>query len=229
MDRAVLEAPGHDAAAGAVLHDEVERDVFDEELDFVLEALLIQRVQDRVPGAVGGGAGAHGGGLAVIHHVTAEWALIDAAVLGAAERDAVMLELVDGGDRLTAHVFDRVLVAEPVRPLDGVVHVPAPIVLAHVAERGADTALGSNRVAAGREYLGEAGSPQSGRPHAERCPQPGPACAHDHHVIGVIGDRIGPGRGRADGVHDGSPRVNALEPIRRERASELRWRRSGQA
>ena len=58
--RAVLQAPGDDAAADAlIVHDQVEREIFDEELDVVLQALLIQRVQDRVAGAVGGGAGAH--------------------------------------------------------------------------------------------------------------------------------------------------------------------------
>ena len=60
VDGAVLQAPGDHAAAGAVLvHDQVEGEIFDEELDVVLQALLIQRVQDGVAGAVGGGAGAH--------------------------------------------------------------------------------------------------------------------------------------------------------------------------
>src|SRR3546814_8259301 len=54
---------------------------------------------------------------------------------GAAERHAEMLELEYGGHRLAAHVFDGVLVAEPVRPLHGDVHVPAPVILAHVRHR----------------------------------------------------------------------------------------------
>ena len=62
VDGAVFQVPGHHAAAGAVLvHDQVEREIFDEELDVVLQALLVERVQDGVAGAVGGGAGAHGG------------------------------------------------------------------------------------------------------------------------------------------------------------------------
>ena len=92
--RAVLEIPGDHAAAGAVLvHDQVEGEILDEELGIVLEALLIERVQDGVAGAVGGGAGALGQRLAVIAHVAAERALIDPAVLGARERHAEMLEL----------------------------------------------------------------------------------------------------------------------------------------
>ena len=62
-----------------------------------------------------------------------------------------MLELVDDLRRHLAHVLDRVLVAEPVRALDRVVHVPEPVVLGHVAERGADAALRRDRVRARRE------------------------------------------------------------------------------
>ncbi len=56
---AVLEAPGQHAAAGAVVvHQQVERDVLDEELRPVPEALLVERVEDGVTGAVRGRAGA---------------------------------------------------------------------------------------------------------------------------------------------------------------------------
>ncbi len=88
--------------------------------------------------------------------------LIDAAVLGARERHAVVLELDDRGRRLLAHELDGILVAEPVRALDGVVHVPAPIILAHVAERRGDAALRRHGVAARREDLGEAGGGETG-------------------------------------------------------------------
>jgi hypothetical protein len=62
--------------------------------------------------------------------------------------------LNDSARGLTAHVVDGVLVAEPVRTLDGVVHVPPPVVLSHVAERGVDTALRSDSVRTGGEELG---------------------------------------------------------------------------
>ena len=155
------------------IDDQVEREVFDKELDVVLQALLIERMQQRVAGAVCCGAGPVGRGpLAEFRHVAAERTLVDLAVLGATERHAEMLELVHGGDRLAAQVLDRVLVAQPVRPLHGVVHMPAPVVLAHVAQRGADAALCRHGVAAGREYLGDAGGLQTGRTHAEGCAQP---------------------------------------------------------
>ena len=185
------------------IHDQIEREIFDEELHVVLQALLIERMQHargrcgrlRRRRAVGWGL------LAEFRHVAAERALVDLAVIGAAERHAEMLELVHRGDRLAAHVFDRVLVAEPVRPLDGVVHVPAPVVFAHIAERRADAALRGDGVAARREYLGDAGGLQAGRTHAEGCAQPGAAGADHHHVIGMIDNVVSARRGQSDGVH----------------------------
>ena len=89
-----------------------------------------------------------------------------------------MLQLVNRGRRVAAHIFDGVLVAEPVRPLDGVVHVPAPVVLAHIAERGGDAALRRDGVRAGGEDLGDAGGAQAGLAAADHGAQTGAAGAH---------------------------------------------------
>ncbi len=155
------------------------------------ERLPVERVQHGVAGAVRRRAGALRGAFAEMGGHAAEGALVDAAVLGARERQAVMVELVDRVRRLAAEIFDGVLIAEPVRPLDGVVHVPAPVVLAHVAERGGDAALGGDGMRAGGEDLGDVGGLQAGLAGAERGAQAGAAGADDHHVIGVVGDRIG--------------------------------------
>ena len=95
VQRAVGHVERDDTAAGAILHDQVDREVLDEKPRLVLERLLIQRVQHRVPGAVGGRAGALRGALAVVRRHAAERPLVDAAVLGARERHAVVLELDD--------------------------------------------------------------------------------------------------------------------------------------
>ena len=159
----------------------------------VAQRLAVERVQHGVAGAVGGGAGAlRRRALAELGGHAAERALVDLAVLGAAERHAVVLELVDGGGRVAAQVFDGVLVAEPVGALDGVVHVPAPVVRPHVAERRGDAALRRDRVRARREHLGDAGGLQAGLGAAERGAQAGAAGADDDDVVGVVGDGIGP-------------------------------------
>ena len=190
---AVVHVQGDDAAAAALaVHDQVDGEVLDVELGRVLERLAVHRVQHGVAGAVGGGAGALRGALAVMRGHAAERALVDLAVfLAARERQAPMLQLVHGGRRVLAHVLDRVLVAEPVGALDGVVHVPAPVVLAHVAERGGDAALRRHGVRARREHLGDAGGAQAGFRAADHGAQAGAAGADDHDVVVMIFDRIG--------------------------------------
>ena len=147
MDRAIVEVERHDAAATAVIvHDQVDGEIFDEKLGRMAQRLPVHGVQHGVTGAVGGGAGALRGALAVMRGHAAERPLVDFAVLTARERQAPMLQFVDRFRRVAAHVFDRVLVAEPVGALDGVVHVPAPVVLAHIAERRRNAALRGNGV-----------------------------------------------------------------------------------
>ena len=151
-----------------------------------------------MPGPVGGGAGALGQTLAPLHGVAAERPLVDQAVLGARERHTKVLELDDRFHCIAAHEFDRVLVAEPVGPLDGVVHVPAPVVLAHIAERRADAALRRDGMAAGREDLADAGGLEPRNGHSQCRPQTGAAAPDNDDIVSVMLDRIG-------GAHDSSP------------------------
>src|SRR3981081_4594744 len=94
--------------------------------------------------------------LAEVSRHAAERALVDAALLGPGERHPVMLQLDDGRWRFLAHELNRVLVPEPVGALDGVVHVPTPIILTHVPQRCTDAALGSNRMATCWKKLADA-------------------------------------------------------------------------
>ncbi len=139
MQRAVVKLERDHAAAGAlVVHDQVDGEELDVELGGMAQRLAIHGVQHGVAGAVGGGAGALCLALAVVHRHAAKRSLIDLAVLGARKRHTPVLEFINGLRRLAHHVFDRILVAEPVRALDGVVHMPAPVVRMHVAERQAE-------------------------------------------------------------------------------------------
>ena len=191
MQRAVVELERDHAAAGAlVVHDQVDREELDIEFRGMTQRLAVHGMQHGVAGPVRGGAGALGLSLAVVHRHAAERPLVDPAVLGARERHAPVLEFVDRRRRLTHHVFDRILVAEPVRPLDGVVHMPAPVVLVHVAERSRDAALRRHRMRAGRKHLGDAGGAQSRLAAADHGAQARAAGADHDHVVGVVFDRI---------------------------------------
>ena len=192
MDRAVIHLDAdHAAATPGLIHDQVDGEIFDEELGGVAQGLPIERVQDGVAGAVGGGAGALGGALAIVGGHAAEGALVDLALFGAGEGHAPMLQLENGLGRVAAEVLDGVLIAQPVRPLDGVIHVPAPVIRTHVAERGGDAALRRNRMGAGGEDLGDAGRAQARLRAADGGAKASAASAHDHHVEGVVGDGIG--------------------------------------
>ena len=192
VDRAVVHLETDDAANGALgVADEVDGEIFDEELATRLQRLSVERVQHRVAGAVGGGAGALGGALAELRRHAAERTLIDLAGFGARERHAPMVEFVDRVGRVAAEILDRILVAEPVRSLDRVIHVPAPVVGPHVPERGRNAALRRDGVRAGREHLGDAGGPQARVGAADAGAQARAARPDDDHVEGVVGDRIG--------------------------------------
>ena len=192
MQRAVVELERNDAAAGAlVVHDQVDGEELDEKLGRMTQRLAVHRMQHGVASAVGGSTSALRLALAEVDRHAAERPLIDLAVLGARERHAPMLELVDGFRRVAHHVFDGVLVAEPVRPLDGVVHVPAPVVRMHVAERGRNAALRRHRVRAGRKHLCDAGGAQARLAAADHGAQARAAGADHDDVVGVVLDRIG--------------------------------------
>ena len=230
VDRAVVHLQADEAAhAAVVVADQVDGEILDEELALGLQRLAVERVQHRVAGAVGGGAGALRGALAEIGGHAAERALVDLAFLGARERHAPVVELVDRGGRVAAEVFDRVLVAEPVGALDGVVHVPAPVVRPHVAERGGNAALRRDGVRAGREHLGDAGGLQARLGAADAGAQARAAGADDHDVERVVGDRIGLAAERGGAGALGAVQPSRCKPffdnVRRSRCAARRRRR----
>ncbi len=185
-----IQVPGNHAAALALIHQQVDGEIFDEELCVLLQRLLVERVQDRVAGPVSRRTGALGGALAELGGHAAECALVDLAFLGPAERHAIVLQLDDRGDGFLTHVLDRVLIAEPVGTLDGVVHMIAPVIIAHIAEGSGNTALCRDGVRARREQLGYAGGLQTGFRHPERCPQTGTTGTDDHNIIFMIDDVV---------------------------------------
>lgn len=82
--------------------------------------------------------------------------------------------------------MDGVLVAEPVGTLDGVVHVPAPVVLVHVAESGVDTTLGSDSVASCGEQLRDTGSVEASLGQTEGGAQTGATGTDNEGIVLVV-------------------------------------------
>ena len=186
---AIGDAVADHAAGHAVLDDDVDDVVLVEELDAVLDALLVERLQDHVAGSVGREARPAHRRLAEVARVTTETALVDLAVRRAVERQAHVLELDDRLDRLARQDVGRVLVDEVVAALDRVVHVPLGVVFFLVAERGADAALGGAGVRAGRVQLGQHRALDAVARQLERGPQAGAARTDDDRLVLVDGCR----------------------------------------
>ena len=159
MNCSIGHVVGHESAALAVLHDEVQGEVLNEENAVVTQGAPEQGVQHAMAGSVGDGAAPVGlASLSVVLRLTSECSLIDFSFIRSGKRHTIRLELEDGVRGLTSHVVDGVLVSEPVGSLDGVVEVPSPVVVVHVSEGGVDTSLGSDGVGSGGEKFGDTGS-----------------------------------------------------------------------
>ena len=138
-----------------LVEEELEHVVLVVELDLLLDALLVQRLQDHVTGAVGRVARTSHGRLAVVTSVAAKAPLVDLAVLGAVERKAHVLKVKHSVDGLAAENLCGVLINEVVATLDRVEDVPLSVVVFHVRKCRRHAALRSTGVRARGVELGE--------------------------------------------------------------------------
>ena len=180
-----FDADGDHADEFAVLvFHQIDSVVLVQEHGTGFQVALIKGVQQRVTGTVGRGAGT--GSLAtftVILRLTAEWTLVDTTLLGTRERHTHVVQLVNGSRAFLTHVFDSVLVTDVVGTLDGIVHVPAPVIVRVSGRDGAgDAALGGYSVRTGRENLGDYGSLVTALRQLQRCAHAGTATTNNDGV-----------------------------------------------
>ena len=93
MQFAGFQLPGEKPAANIfIIEQQIERHIFHEKFHAATQRLRIERMQQRMPGAVGDGAGAVGrAAFAVIGRLAAIGALVDCAAIIAGERHAHLL------------------------------------------------------------------------------------------------------------------------------------------
>ncbi|KPW45901.1 hypothetical protein ALO88_05615 [Pseudomonas syringae pv. antirrhini] len=183
-------ADGDDADKGAILIlDQIHTVVFVEEYGAGLEVGLIQGMQQCVTGTVGSSTGTCSlTTLAEVLGLTTERTLIDATLLGTRERQTHVLEFENGFRAYGTHVFDSVLVADVVGTLDGIVHVPAPVIVRiGRGDCAGDATLCGNGVRAGREHLGDHGSLVTALGELQGSAHAGTATTNDD---GVEGKRV---------------------------------------
>ncbi len=172
--------PGHDALG----EQQVQHVEFVVEFDVVLDALLVERLQDHVTGTVGRITRASDGRFTVVTGVATEATLVDPAFGRAVERQAHLLQVEDRVDGLLAHDLGGVLVDQVVTALDRIEGVPLPVVLLDVGQGCAHTALGRPGVGARGIQLGQhrGATTLAG---FERRAHPRAAGAHDDRVVFV--------------------------------------------
>jgi hypothetical protein len=79
-----------------------------------------------------------------------------------------------------------VLVTKPIRTLDGIVHVPSPVILVHVTERCVDTSLGGNGVGSGWEELRNTSSVETSLGKTESSSKTSSTRSNDDSIVFVI-------------------------------------------
>mmetsp|Transcript_157687 Transcript_157687/g.505719 ORF Transcript_157687/g.505719 Transcript_157687/m.505719 type:complete len:246 (-) Transcript_157687:2-739(-) len=208
VDGAVLHAHRDATQALAVIaHDEIHGEVLHEEQTVELQSHAVERVEDGMASAVcRSRATVCLTTLAELQALAAEGALVDLALRGARERQAEGFELQDDLGRQAAHVLDGVLVAQPVRSLDGVVGVPAPVVLRHVGQCAVDAALGGHCVGACGKDLGDAGGLQAVPDKASCSTQARTTGTNDNGIVAVVEDLVSANIGGRDGACPGRAR-----------------------
>jgi len=187
----ILHVQGENTAALAILHDEVQGEVLDEEVGVVAEGLAIKGVKNRVAGTISDSGATVGlTTLAKLQTLTTKGTLVDLALLGSGEGDTVVLQLDNTVRGLATHVMDSILITEPVRTLDSIVHVPSPVILAHVSESSIDTTLGSDSVGTGREELGDTSSVETSLSKTEGGTETGTTGTDDESIVGVVNNGV---------------------------------------
>src|SRR5690606_11476598 len=116
-------------SAVLVLH-QVNRVPLVKEGGVVVDVVLVQGVQQGVTGTVGRGTGTGSlTAITVVLGLATERTLVDTALLGTGERQSHVFQFEYGLRANGTHVFDSVLVTDIVGALDGIVHMPAPIII----------------------------------------------------------------------------------------------------
>ncbi len=178
LESPLLEVVGDQSVAAAVGHGDPRDGPLVVDLDPAPHELLVEGVQEDVPGPVGGVAGPREAGAA-------EGALGDRAVVEAAERRAPAFELVDHLRRQPAHFVHGRLVGQVIAPLDGVEGVSFRGVVVGfrgVSHRGVDAALSGAGMGTHGMDFGEHGHVAvPGQSHGR--PQPRQAPAHYQDIV----------------------------------------------
>ena len=129
-------------AANRIIHpNQINDMIFVEEIDFVFDTLLVERLQNHVAGAVGGVAGPHDRFARIFIGMAAKTALGDFAIGEAVKRQPHMFQFNNSRDGFFTQHIDGILIGQVIRAFNGVIGVPFPTVFFHICQGCANAAL----------------------------------------------------------------------------------------
>jgi hypothetical protein len=144
-------------------------------------------MEHSMTGSVGSGTGSLNSVLAEFLSMSTEATLENPAVFDAAEGHAHVFEFDNNFGSHTAHEFYGVLIAKVIASLDGVEHVPDPVVGLHVAQGRRNASLSRYRMRAGREDLADDSSIDNFGSF-ERSSKSCPAGSYNHNIVFMNND-----------------------------------------
>ena len=104
-----------------------------------------------------------------------------------------MFQFVDRIDSVSRQDRRRVLIDEIVATIDGVEHMPFPVVFLGVAKCRGNATLGGSGMRTGRIELANYRDIRASR-HLNGSHQSGAPGAHDHRIVSVIAHAVSPGQ-----------------------------------
>ena len=142
MDGAVSHVISHNTSAVFTFHNEIKREILNEEYAIISECSAEEGVKHRMTSAISDSAAAIClTAMTKILRLSSKGSLIDFTLFSSAKWHTVGFKLENRLWSLFGHVVDSVLISEPITTFDSVVKMPSPIVRMHVSECGINTTL----------------------------------------------------------------------------------------
>mmetsp|Transcript_1013 Transcript_1013/g.1590 ORF Transcript_1013/g.1590 Transcript_1013/m.1590 type:complete len:256 (-) Transcript_1013:167-934(-) len=186
-----VECHDPDAFLPVLTHQQIQTKILDKVRGIKCQGSSVESVEHGMSSTIGGSSTSMClSPFAVMQRLTAECSLVDLSFFGSREGHSETFQLQDSLRRLSTHVMNGVLVAQPIAALDGIVHVPAPVVFGHVAQGGIDASLRRHGVTSRGKQLGDAGRFESGFAQTHGGSKAGTAGPHHHGVVLVIDHRV---------------------------------------
>ncbi len=189
VDGSVFHVEGNDTNAllSVLAHEQIHTKVFDKVSRVKGQGTTIKSVKHSMTGSIGSGTASMSlASLSVLKRLSTKGTLVNLSIFRSGKGHSKGFKLNHRLGSLSAHVVNRILITKPITSLDSVVHVPPPIVLAHVSKSGVNSSLCRNGVGSRWEELGDTGRLESGFTKSHGSSQSTTTGTDDNGIVFVV-------------------------------------------